>query len=57
MHVEAGLLNDIGDVGPRQCEVLETTGMAAVDQRIDDEVTNVGGEPCLRVDQSGGGNA
>jgi hypothetical protein len=57
MHVEVGLLNDIGDIGPRQSEVLKTTDKAAVDRRIDDGVTNIGGDLCLRVERSGGGMA
>jgi hypothetical protein len=57
MHVEVGLLNDIGDIGSRQSEVLKTTDKAAVDRRIGDGVTNIGGDLCLRVERSGGGMA
>jgi hypothetical protein len=55
MLVEAGLLNGAGDVRPHQSEVLEAVGEVAVHQRINDGITNVGGELCMCVDQSGGG--
>jgi hypothetical protein len=53
--VEADLLNGVGDARPRQSEVLETVGEVAVHRRINDGITNVGGELCMCVNWSGGG--
>jgi hypothetical protein len=37
VHVQAHLLDDVGDIGRRECEVLEHAGQAPVGRRVSDQ--------------------
>jgi hypothetical protein len=47
VHMEAHLLDDIGDVRPGEGEVLEHVGQAPIRRRIDDRGAVVLRELCL----------
>lgn len=47
IHKQAGLLDNIGQIRPRQSEVLEGTCKTLVLQGIGDEATDSGGQLCL----------
>jgi hypothetical protein len=57
VHVEAHLLDRIGNVGPGECEVLESPSQAVVGTRVTDGGPNVGGDLDLSVDRRGAGLA
>jgi hypothetical protein len=49
MHVEADLLDDVGDVGAGECQVLEGPGKAPEVSRISNRRPGLGGDLGLRV--------
>jgi hypothetical protein len=51
MHVEADLLDDVGDVGAGECQVLEGPGEAPEVSRISNRRPGLGGDLGLRVHQ------
>jgi hypothetical protein len=51
VHVEAYLLNHVGDARPSEDEVLESLDHAVVDSQVDDMGTHVGGDLGLSVDR------
>jgi hypothetical protein len=53
VHVEAHLLDRVGNVRPGEGEVLESPSQAAVGSRVADEGPHVGGDLDLSVDQRG----
>jgi hypothetical protein len=55
VHVEAHLLDHVGDIGPDEGEVLESPGQAAVGSRVTDGGARVGGDLGLSVDRRGAG--
>jgi hypothetical protein len=57
VHVEAHLLDHVGDVRPDEGEVLESPGQATVGSRIADKGFHVGGDLDQSVDQYGTGLA
>jgi hypothetical protein len=57
MHVEAHLLDRVGNVGPGEGEVLESPSQATVGSRVADRAPHVGGDLGLSVDQGGAGLA
>jgi hypothetical protein len=57
VHVEAHLLDRVGNVGPSEGEVLESPSQAAVGSRVADGGPNVGGDLDLSVDRRGAGLA
>jgi hypothetical protein len=57
VYVQAHLLDGVGDVGPREGEVLERAGHAPVGRRVGDRGPVVLGELRLSVDRRGAGLA
>jgi hypothetical protein len=57
VHMQAHLLDDVGDVGPGEGEVLERAGQASVGRRVGDLVSVVLRELRLSVDSCGAGLA
>jgi hypothetical protein len=57
MHVEAHLLDRVGDIKPGESKVLESPGQAAVGGRVTDGGARVGGYLGLSVDRHGAGLA
>jgi hypothetical protein len=57
VHVEAHLLDCVGNVGPGEGEVLESSSQAAIDSQVADKGPHVGGDLCLSVDRRGAGLA
>jgi hypothetical protein len=57
VHVKARLLNGVGDVGPIECQVLESAGEAPVGRRVGDQGSVVLEELRLSVDRRGAGLA
>jgi hypothetical protein len=57
VHVEAHLLDRIGNVGPFEGEVLESTSQVVVGSRVTDGGPHVGGDLGLSVDRHGAGLA
>jgi hypothetical protein len=57
VHVKAHLLDDVGDVGPGEGQILESAGEAPVGCRVGDRGPIVLGELCLSVDMRGVGLA
>ena len=57
VHVKAHLLNDVGDVGPGECQVLESTDAVPVGCHIADREPIVVGELRLSVNRHGAGLA
>jgi hypothetical protein len=55
VHVEAHLLDRIGDIRPGEGEVLESPGYATVVGRVTDGGVRVGGDLGLSVDRCGAG--
>jgi hypothetical protein len=55
MHVEAHLLDHVGNVGPSEGEVLKSPSQAAVGSRVTDGGPNIRGDHVLNVDQRGAG--
>jgi hypothetical protein len=55
--VKAQLLDDVGDVGPREGHVLKGVGEAPVGHRVDDRGPVVHRELLLSVDRRGAGLA
>jgi hypothetical protein len=55
MHVEAHLLNRVGNIGPGEGEVLESPGQAVVGSRVTDGGPHIGGDLSLSVDRRGAG--
>jgi hypothetical protein len=53
VHVQAHLLNGIGDVGPREGQVLERAYQAPVGRRVGDQRPVILRELCLSVDRRG----
>jgi hypothetical protein len=49
MHVEANLLDDVGDVGAGECQVLEVPGEAPEVSQISNRRPGLGGDLGLRV--------
>jgi hypothetical protein len=49
MHVEADLLDTVGDVGAGERQVLEVLGEAPEVSRISNRRLGLGGDPSLRV--------
>jgi hypothetical protein len=57
VHVEAHLLDRVGNVGPGEGEVLESPSQATVGSRVVDRGSHVGGDLGPSVDQRGAGLA
>jgi hypothetical protein len=57
VHVQAHLLDGVGDVGPRDGQVLERAGQALVGRRVGDRGPVVLRELRLSVDRRGAGLA
>jgi hypothetical protein len=57
IHVEAHLLDRVGNVGPDEGEVLESPSQAAIGSRVADGGPHVGGDLGLSVDRCGVGLA
>jgi hypothetical protein len=57
VHVKAHLLDDVGDVGPGESQVLKSVGEAPVDRRVGDRGAVVLRELHLSVDRRGAGFA
>jgi hypothetical protein len=55
MHVEAHLLDRVGNIGPGECEVLESSSQVAVGSQVADRGPHVGGDLGLSVDRCGAG--
>jgi hypothetical protein len=55
MHVEAHLLDHVGDFRLGEGEVLESPGYVAVGSRVADGAPHVGGDLGLSVDRRGAG--
>jgi hypothetical protein len=54
VHMQAHLLDDVGDVGPGEGHVLEGSGQAPVGRRVGDRGPVVLRELRLSVDRRGG---
>jgi hypothetical protein len=57
VHVEAHQLDCVGNVGPGEGEVLESSSQAAVGSRVTDGGPHVGGDLDMSVDRCGAGLA
>src|SRR6185503_19295392 len=57
MHVEADLLNSVGEVRPGEGEVLQSTGQTPVGSRISHRITQISRQLRPSVDWSGAGLA
>jgi hypothetical protein len=57
VHVEAHLLDHVGNVRPDKGEVLESPSQVVVGSRVTDGAPHVGGDLGLSVDQRGAGLA
>jgi hypothetical protein len=57
VHVEAHLLDRVGNVGPSECEVLESPSQAAVGSRVTYGDPHGGGDLGMSVDRCGAGLA
>jgi hypothetical protein len=57
VHMEAHLLDGVGDVGSGEGEVLERVGQALVRRRVGDQGPVILREHCLSVDMRGAGLA
>jgi hypothetical protein len=57
VHMQAHLLDSVGDVGPEECEVLERAGQTLVGRRVGDRGPVVLRELRLSVDNRGAGLA
>jgi hypothetical protein len=57
VHVEAHLLDRVGNVGPGEGEVLESPTQAVVGSRVADGAPHIGGDLGLSVDRRGAGLA
>jgi hypothetical protein len=55
--MQAHLLNGVGDVGPREGQVLEGTGQAPIGRRVGDRGPVILRELRLSVDKRGAGLA
>jgi hypothetical protein len=55
VHMQAHLLNDVGDVGPGEGQILEGTSQAPVGHRVGDRGPVILREHCLSVERRGAG--
>jgi hypothetical protein len=55
MHVEAHLMDRVGNVKPSEGEVMESPNQATVGSRVKDRASRVGGDLGMSVDRCGAG--